>query len=696
MTNIFRNLPLRFDRSFSKGLFRQILWLVGIMAIVYIILAGLSGISTLYSPGGEDSQGKWYDILLVLIDPGSGSSSMSTPFTILCALLGLIIFSGMLISVISNVLERRVEAYQNGETTYNMQDHILIIGYNDSVPSLVRTLRTKDNKKDEDMFIVIQSGQATEDVRNRFHLSSEEWMEKNTLVLHGESHSREDLEKLHIDKCKEVWIIGDDTLEAHDSTNMECLSLVSLLWAKKHGENERLHCHVLFEHQTVYSVFQFSELQESIKKHILFHPFNLHENWAKKVLVEGKAGEDNEEIKYKPLEGANGLQKDSEKHVHMIIIGMSRMGTAMAVETAQTAHYFNFREDDDTTRTHITFIDCNAKEEMDIFMSRFPNVFDMMRWRYIDAQEEKENLYTLTENTWNYPIEQADSPYRHLGSNFTDLQWEFIDGRVESSAVRHYLTEAVNDDSAITTIAVCLPDTQLATQAALYLPDRVLRKAHQILVYQEESDAIIRSVNNPNDPCTKYDNILPFGILNDSFSNNQIGDFEGKWINAYYTKEYGSDSDKQSWKEKDEKWAQIKWDNAKVSDKWSSIHSANMIHTKLRTVGVEMNSDLNDIRAAFETHMSNLVLTEHNRWLTEQLLAGFRPFYKDEWAEYHALPTETEKKANNKKKPEKAHANICSNALLKQEEPGSHKKDEQVTLALVEIIAQKRKKPDDI
>ena len=691
MTNFFRNLPLRFDRSFSKGLFRQVLWLVGIMAIVYIILAGMSGISALYTPGSEDSQGKWYDILLVLIDPGSGSSSMSTPFTILCALLGLIIFSGMLISVISNVLERRVEAYQNGETTYNMQDHILIIGYNDSVPSLVRTLRTKVKKvRDEKLFIVIQSGQATEDVRNRLHLSSDEWMEKNTLVLHGESHSKEDLEKLHIDKCKEVWIIGDDTLEAHDSTNMECLSLVSLLWAKKHGENEKLHCYVLFEYQTVYSVFQFSELQESVKEHILFHPFNLHENWAKKVLVEGKAGEESKEIIYKPLEGACRLQKNSNKHVHMIIIGMSRMGTAMAVETAQTAHFFNFREDDDTTRTHITFIDCNAKEEMDIFKSRFPNVFDTMRWRYINASEEDGDLYTLKGETWVNPIEQADSLYKHLGPNFTDLQWEFIDGRVESSSVRRYLTEAVNDKSAITTIAVCLPDTQLATQAALYLPDRVLREAHQVLVYQEESDAIIRSVNNPDDPCTKFDNVLPFGIVTDSFSNNQIGDFEGKWINAYYTKEYGSDSDKQSWKEKNERWAQKIWDNAKVSDKWSSIHSANMIHTKLRTVGVDINSKLEDIRTAVEAHMTDLVLTEHNRWLTEQLLAGFRPYYKDEWAEYHALSTEKDKENKHKKKPEKAHANICSNETLRKEEPGSPKKDEQVTMALIEIIEQKR------
>ena len=686
MTIFFRNLPLRFDRSFSKGLFRQVLWLVGIMAIVYIILAGLSGINAFYSPGSEDSQGKWYDIMLVLIDPGSASSSMSTPFTILCAVLGLIIFSGMLISVISNVLERRVEAYQNGETTYNMRDHILIIGYNNSVPSLVRALRTKDNNRDEDMFIVIQSGQATGGVRNRLHLSSDEWMEKNTLVLHGQSHSREDLEKLHIDKCKEVWIIGDDTLEAHDSTNMDCLSLVSLLWAEKHGKNEKLHCHVLFEYQTVYCVFQFSELQESVKEYILFHPFNLHENWAKKVLVEGKAGE----IRYKPLEDACGLQKDSEKHVHMIIIGMSRMGTAMAVETAQTAHYFNFREDDDATRTHITFIDCNAKEEMEMFMSRFPNVFDMMRWRYIDTQKEKGDLYTLTGNTWNNPIEQADSPYKHLGPNFTDLQWEFIDGRVESSAVRRYLIEAVDDKSAISTIAVCLPDTQLATQAALYLPDRVLRKAHQVLVYQEESDAIIRSVNNPKDPCAKYDNILPFGIINDSFSNNQIGDFEGKWINAYYAKEYGSDSDKRKWNEKDERWTQEIWDNAKVSDKWSSIHSANMIHTKLRAVGCSIDSKMEDIREAINANMSDLVSTEHNRWVAEQLLAGFRPFNESEWAVYHDLPTEKDKADNNKKKAEKAHANICSNATLREEEPGSPNKDEQVTLALIEIIEQKR------
>ena len=679
-----KNYKLIFDRSFSSGLGKQIIWLLAIMLIVYVLLIILSYIKTLYSPGEGDSLGRWYDVIFLLMDPGSSSGAMSSPFVILCSLLGLVVFSGMLISVISNVLERRVESYQNGETTYKLSGHIAIIGYNDSVPSLVSTLRTKGQQRDEDLFIVIQSSLVTEDVRNRLHMSSDKWMEKNTIVLHGQGNSIEDLEKLYIGNSKEVWIIGDETLEAHDSMNMECLSLVSELCESR---SNKLDCHVLFEHQTVYSVFQFSELQEKIKEHILFHPFNLHENWAKKVLVEGKAGN----IAFKPLEGEKGIQKDSEKHVHMIIIGMSRMGTAMAVETAQTAHYFNFREDDDTTRTHITFIDCNAKEEMEIFMSRLPNVFDTMRWRYINTEDEKGYLYSLSGSTWNNPIEQSDSPYQHLGPNFTDLRWEFIDGRVESPVVRRYLTEAVNDESAITTIAVCLPDTQLATQAALYLPDMVLRKAHQVLVYQEESDAIIRSVNNPEDKCTKFDNVLPFGIISDSYSNNQIGDYEGMWINAYYTKEYGSETDKQSWKEKDERWVQDIWNKAKVSDKWSSIHSANMIHTKLRAVGCNIDSNIGVIRAAFDANMQLLVLTEHNRWVAEQLLAGFRPFFEEEWAIYQALPTENDKSDNNKDKAKKAHANICSNVTLRKEEPSSPKKDERVTLALIEIIEQKRK-----
>ena len=634
---------------------------------------------------------KFTGLLIQLIDPGE-AEDMPFPLMVIVDILGLVVFGGMLISVVSNILERRVEAYQSGETTYKLKDHLIILGYNNSVPSLVKTLRIlKDGSHDEETFILIQSGQDTSEIRAHLHMGVDDWIERNTLIIRGQSNSKEDLKKLNVGKCRQVYIIGDSTLEAHDSTNMESVQLLSELWREESPEQDitPLSCSVLFEHQTFYSVFQCSELSQEIRHSIRFHPFNLHENWAKKVIVEGKAGSDAENnlIRYLPIEGENGLQKNSTKRVHLIVIGMSRMGTALAVETAQTAHYPNFREDDDRTRTQITFIDSNAEEEMETFQSRFPHVFDMMRWRFVDV-EKTEDLYTLSGNTWHDPIAGEGNPYKHLGPNFTDIQWEFIRGRSESSAVRRYLVEAIQDDAAITTVAICFPDTQQASQTALYLPDQVLRNAHQVLVYQTENDAIIRNVNNPSDHYLKYDRVFPFGIISDSYSNDNIGEEEGKWINAYYTKytkEYGSDADKSSWNEKDEKWADKIWENTSVSSKWSSIHSANMLYSKLRTVGCTRTDDIEKIRAAFVLNMQDLICLEHNRWVTEKLLSGFRPFNSSEWIDYQC-----QEKKRSKNNAERAHANICSNATLKKEEPNSHAKDEQVTLALLEIIEKLR------
>lgn len=326
---------------------------------------------------------------------------------------------------------------------------------------------------------------------------------------------------------------------------------------------------------------------------------------------------------------------------------------------------------------------------MEIFKSQYPNVFDMMRLRYLDSQDDTE-LYSLSADDWKNPIEDAENDYHHFGTNFTDIQWEFVDGRIESVEVRKYLNQAIEDESAITTIAVCLSDTQDATRTALYLPDKVLRKAHQVLVYQKESDAIIRNVNNPDDTCTKFDRVLPFGNYNDSYSTEKIRESEGEWVNAYYSGEC-SEADKQAWSRKDFRWVQEKWNECSVSDKWSSIHCANMIHTKLRSIGCTVHDDMETLRSAVNSNMDALARTEHNRWVTEHLLAGWRPFDKEEWESYLAFPAD-EREGHNKNKDRKSHANICSNDILQQVEPESPRKDRQVTLALLEIVELRRNK----
>ena len=164
MKQLFKHFTLLgFDRSFSKGLISQLAWLAGIMCVVYIVLTGISYVGEMYA-GNESGNNRLLDILLVLIDPGSGSEAMSSTLTIVCAILGLIIFSGMLISVISNVLERRVERYTKGETNYKISNHVIILGFNRSIPSLVKQIMK--NYKEEDPYILIMCNRNIEEIRD--------------------------------------------------------------------------------------------------------------------------------------------------------------------------------------------------------------------------------------------------------------------------------------------------------------------------------------------------------------------------------------------------------------------------------------------------------------------------------------------------------------------------------------------------
>jgi len=192
MINFFYGLGLRFDRSFSKGMFKQLVWLFGMMVIMYTLLIVLSYIHTLYTPGEEGSHGRWYDVLFVLIDPGSSSNAMSSPFVVLCAVLGLIVFSGMLISVISNVLKRRVESYLKGETNYHFSDHVVVLGFNKGQPSLINKLH--DDYPNS--YIVIMCNRNIEEVRDFLFANLDEEFEKVIILMNGIRNAKDDLCRL--------------------------------------------------------------------------------------------------------------------------------------------------------------------------------------------------------------------------------------------------------------------------------------------------------------------------------------------------------------------------------------------------------------------------------------------------------------------------------------------------------------------
>ncbi len=607
-------------------------------------------------------------------------------FGLLIAIFGVGMVS-LLTGVLSSGIDQRADKYKKGLTRYYFKNQIVILGANDMVASIIANLRQaeREERASETRIlkrllnairrllgrtytdIVVMTSTDTDKIESlREHLlagltASER---KNIEVLYGDRSSKESLRAIHIANAKRVFLLGEndekDNVDSfHDALNMFCLNIIKTLLAESNRAN-RLPCHMLFEYQTTFSVFQKTDISEDIKKYIEFLPFNFYEMHAQKILI-GRATSATDRGNCDSLEGCNGIKYDDDKHVHLIIVGMSRMGIAMAIEAAHLAHYPNFVRDPKNCRTRITFIDKCAYEEKDFFMGRYKDLFNVSRWRYVDATKEEDKTrlygdYSDVDKTWHDPLHTEGTPYYggHLGKDFIDIDWEFINGHLESGIIQRYLSDAAKDTSSITTIAICLMQSNRAVAGAMYMPDDVYDNAHRILVFQRHNTAIIKTAQNSykNDQ-NPYKKLTPFGCKTEMYGA-VFGDFTelGKRVNYVYEVQYATKTfDHLPENEAEMAFMNEKWRNLVVAKKWSSIYNANSVYTKLRSIGFDESLLAGDMNSADDTPIHYIAKTEHHRWNIEKLLMGFRPM------------TATEQRGN-KQKIGFAHKDICSYDVL--------------------------------
>lgn len=608
---------LGFDRSFSKGLISQLAWLAGIMCVVYIVLTGISYVGEMYA-GNESGNNRLLDILLVLIDPGSGSEAMSSTLTIVCAILGLIIFSGMLISVISNVLERRVERYTKGETNYKISNHVIILGFNRSIPSLVKQIMK--NYKEEDPYILIMCNRNIEETRDWLHANISNEYEDNIILMNGVRNTEDDIERLRLKhEVKEIFILGEEDELDHDSISMECVKIIA---NRLNGVSSKIECHVQFDSQIMFSALQNAEIDKTIKDHLIFIPFNFNEIWAQKAIATIPDKE------YISLDG-NGITRDCNKHVHLIIVGMNPLSWSLAVNAAHILHFPNFKEGVFNTCSTITFIDTEATLKGKEFRRRYRNLFDLARWREIFDYQCMD-----TDRYWIDPIadDNSNSPYKEkLGPvNFMDIQWEFIEGNVFDKNIQDYMEHITTKDDTIGTIALCEEESDKNSSICKSLSEATRLGANEILVRQNESDIVVKTLRD----AFGYEKIRAFGMMNECYKENLISDKYGKLVNACYG-DY-SLGKRVEVDINDEIAVERLWANCKSLNRWSSIYSANMLFYKLRSLGLEVSTNPNkritieQIVNTITTNKSVLTKLEHNRWNTEKLILGFRPLLNDD------------------------------------------------------------------
>ena len=616
------------------------------------------------------------------MDPGNQHMTTSPKgrnWAALIAILGVFLLNGLLVSSIIGWIDSRKEKWLKGDVKYklflSMKPHYVIIGSNDMVEGIVQQLFSKDESGLEILnpYILIQTSQDVETFRQALFSNLTIEKQKRVIIYYGNRTSKVDIDDLCLRRAKEVYILGedvrvDDIESYHDTMNMECLKLISDNLTNCHkfykdaDEDKRLVCRVMFEYQTSFNVFKVTDI--NIEK-IKFLPFNYYEKWAQNVLICQKIDPmDVEKAPYLPLEGPNGIKKDDTTFVHVIIVGMSRMGIALAIESAHLAHYPNYESK--KKRTKITFVDINADVERDFFMTRFKALFALSHWRYGAVVGDKIE--------WNADNEIKNC--EHLGGDFIDVEWEFIKGSAQSSPIQQYIHDSSKNVDAKLTIAICIPENSRAIATAVYLPDSVYQSKStlQVLVYQRLNGELVRQISENNDRyCGK---IKAFGMARNCYDSDlvEICEHMDKAISTAYT-DYKKSIDQEKPKFAKENTEESvkeangdKMGKSSAAKMWSNYYNIYSMWTKFRSVTTADNHIFNPLKDDFggvdSEMMALLGQIEHNRWNIEQLLLRFRPLTKEEQDEARVVTINSSDVRKETYKAKFAHLDICSNKVL--------------------------------
>ena len=622
-------------------------------------------------------------------------------------------------------------ALLDGKSPRNYK-YAVVIGANEVASSVVKHLLKNGNQ-----YVILQTSSKIGVVRQvlQSHLTEKEY--KRVIIYNALRDSLEEIKALCLAKASEIYILGENTVfengeTYHDALNMRCFNLVAEVLKAAKKQIDKKVCYVLFEYQTTYSVFQHSDISTEVKELIDFRPFNRYESWARRVMVDNVATDLVEKdvhtdgncksnsilrkkIDYEPLDGYEGIAPEDEKHVHFIVVGMSKMGVAMATQAMHLAHFPNIYNHPNQ-RTRITFIDVNADKEMLFFKGRYTTLFELVRHRYLDASGDLDRHTIQSESGWCDPMEDYKSPWKHLGTNgknFMDIEIEFVKGELQSSSVCEYLKTVSDDPTSKLTIAVCLPYTHEAIAASLYMPREVYTKEQlqQIWVYQREASDIISNLTagKKEEQFELYHKLRPFGMVYGEYMDNESHLFKAQLVNGTYCGKELPDvfcADKvngdilNAWKELN---VAKQWSNRLVADSiYVRIRSVSRMKESLEVLSFCLPNTRNPkcvlyyLECQFKLYEKELAMCEHNRWNVEQLMMGYIPCNKTQFAEFKdmvnanvAKEVRKKKKDSLKKPNKKIHLDICGmdkdGKPLNDVDPGIGGNDIQLNNAIPHI-----------
>lgn len=602
MRRFWRKFRQGLDRAIYEGRFKQFVWLGGVVVLAFLVLWGLACIcglgnvaTDLSSDTGTSSRA--VRVIELLLDPGAFAGSKAygaVAFQLFVVLVGAALFTSFLIGAIGNLLSRRIESLTNGQYSYNFEDHILILGSSSMLMNLLRQIQ--DSGRD----IVIQTDRDVEQVRERVMSYVDAKAMKNIYVIFGKRESPLSLDDLYVATAHSIYVIGEDDEPQHDGLNLKCWHFIAEKCMEASGIKD---CYLVLDRLTSHNVFSYR--QESCSTdNLRLNIVSAVENMAQGVLVSGEV----KSLKYPALD-RDGITKDSDINVHLIVVGMTQVAYAMATTAAHICHFPNFRTKG--KKTKITFIQKDIKQELDFWMGHFDSLMDLSYSELVSWDKEgRKNVVEM------YPKTEYINPLLSDNKGFLDVEWEFIDAGVEDPNVREYIRECVKKDgvSEYLSFAFCGHEAEDNVAASLYLPKEVFEKNDiPVYVYQPLTRWVLATAKETD----RYSNLYPFGMRTDCFDPQQERLLWAKRIKFIYDNEGKYDA-MASLDKLNEGW--YKKEGQYIMQQ-SNVYAANSVPVKFRSIGLDPA-----VRTSITSdEVNDLAEIEHNRWNVERLLAGYSP-----------------------------------------------------------------------
>lgn len=659
-----RILWLKFDRLLSKSLLRQF----AILGAVLVVALGLSYLMLSWSGTqwkefcDAEHLNKYLLPLYLLTDSNAlnnlymGSDNTHVHGWMLIAsslifLFGAFVFNGIIIGVITNSIERRVNSHKEGRIHYLKSGHYIIMGYDEMVPSFISHIFDKD----KDAYILILTAKETMSIKEQLLKSFCDKQMERVIINYGHRISTEAFKDIYLEAAEEVFVVGNHSNPAHDAINVECVDSISRYLKDQRQKPVRITC--VFKDLDTYAAFKTSEIFGDVKNlGVEFVPYNFYTGWAKQVFVKRLYRDfDNPGTEYRyPLVYGKGIVPDDEKYVHLVFVGTTNFAVAFAMEAAYVLHFPNGPK----VKTIITFIDVNADKEKDEFITRNRHFFEVQAYTYRDLSAEPKDVSEY--------IGKEYLKFTGEDANFLDVEFEFIKGDVFSKNVQDVISswaEEHSEGKQCFSIFLALADQRQNFVMGMNMPDEVYNNEIPVFIRQNRSDNFVTNLRNADmrrgdkkliysvvtkddvveskKSDARYAHIYPFGMNETAFSADDHSLKRAKLINYLY-----ETADYETYKfqgipvldaiPEDKIWEEANscWQKLSVALKWSNLYNSYTMRTKQRTLramrGLDIDDESHDYDTLSEYELEQLAIVEHNRWNVEKLLMGFRKPRKDE------------------------------------------------------------------